>query len=116
MPPDLREDPEVAELREAWQQGKALSAPGLTVTAGGGLVLGPVPGWRPPGRRAAVRVAGVALAVLLLALRVLSDRWITVLIEIAVVAGLVAAVLALLGLIRKRAGVARLTAAGVNVP
>jgi hypothetical protein len=116
MPPDLQEDPEVSALREAWQRGKSLSAPGLTVAAGGVLILGPVPGWRPPGRRAAARVAGLALLALLLGLRVLADRWLVVTAEVAIVAGLLAAVLAVLGLIRNRAGVARLTAAGVIVP
>jgi hypothetical protein len=110
------EDPEVTALRQAWQRGEPLSAPGLTAVAGGGLLLGPAPTWKPPGRKTASRVAGVSLAVLLLALRVLPAGWVNALAGIAAAAGLMVAGLTVLAAIRRRAGVARLSVAGISVP
>ena len=59
--PELAErgDPELTALREAWQQGQPLSAPGLTVDADGALMLRPARSRPPAGRRSA---AGVAVA------------------------------------------------------
>jgi hypothetical protein len=115
--PELAErgDPQLTVLRQAWQDGQPLSAPGLAVAADGALLLGPSRGGPPPGRRGAVRVALAALLVALLGVRVLNDG-LTVAIAVAAGAGLLAAALTVVALIRRRAGVATLTAAEVSAP
>src|SRR5262249_61576494 len=72
--PELAErgDPELTALRRAWQQGEPLSAPGLTVAADGALLLRPARSDRPTGRQGALAVAGLALLVAVLGLRVLA--------------------------------------------
>ena len=115
--PELAErgDPELTALREAWQQGQPLSAPGLTVDADGALMLRPARSGPPAGRRSAAGVAVAALLVALLGLRVLADGLVVV-IAVAAGAGLLAATLTVIALIRFQAGVARLTTAEVSAP
>ncbi|HXJ28888.1 MAG TPA: hypothetical protein VNH17_24490, partial [Streptosporangiaceae bacterium] len=70
--PELAErgDPELTALRQAWQEGQPLSAPGLTVAADGALLLGPS-GSRPGVvRQSAARVTVLALLVTVLGLYV----------------------------------------------
>ena len=68
-----RGDPELTALRQAWQEGQPLSAPGLTVAADGALLLRPS-GSRPAVvRQGAARVAVLALLVTVLGLYVLGN-------------------------------------------
>ena len=115
--PELAErgDPELTALRQAWQDGQPLSAPGLAVAADGALLLGPARSGPPPGRRGAARVAFIALFVALAGIRVLDDG-LTVAVAVAAGAGLLAAALTVIALIRRRAGVATLTTAEVSAP
>lgn len=115
--PELAErgDPELTALRQAWQEGQPLSAPGLTVAADGALILRPARSGPPAGRRITARVAAAALLVALLGVRVLAGG-LVVLAAVAAAAGLLAAALTVIALIRFQAGVARLTAAEVGAP
>jgi len=115
--PELAErgDPALTALRQAWQEGQPLSAPGLTVAADGALILRPARSGPPAGRRIAARVAAAALLVALLGVRVLAGG-LVVLAAVAAAAGLLAAALTVIALIRFQAGVARLTAAEVSAP
>jgi hypothetical protein len=115
--PELAErgDPELTALRQAWQEGQPLSAPGLTVPADGGLLLRPARSGPPAGRRGAAGVAAAALLVALLGVRVLAGG-LVVLIAVAAGAGLLAAALTVIALIRFQAGVARLTTTEVSAP
>jgi len=110
-----RGDPELTTLRQAWQEGQPLSAPGLTVAADGALLLRPS-GSRPAVvRRGAGRVALLALLVTVLGLYVLGNA-LVVTAAMAAGAGLLAGALAVIALIRDRAGVARLAATEVSAP
>ena len=115
--PELAErgDPELTALRQAWQEGQPLSAPGLTVAADGALILRPARSGPPAGRRSAARVAVAALLIALLGVRVLAGG-LVVLVAVAAGAGLLAATLTVIALIRFQAGVARLTAAEISAP
>jgi len=115
--PELAErgDPELTALRQAWQEGQPLSAPGLTVAADGALILRPARSGPPAGRRSATRVAVAALLIALLGVRVLAGG-LVVLAAVAAGAGLLAAALTVIALIRFQAGVARLTTAEVSAP
>jgi hypothetical protein len=115
--PELAErgDPELTALRQAWQEGQPLSAPGLTVAADGALLLRPARSGPPAGRRSAAGVAVAALLIALLGVRVLAG-WLVVLVAVAAGAGLLAAALTVIALIRFQAGVARLTTAEVSAP
>lgn len=110
-----RGDPELTTLRQAWQEGQPLSAPGLTVAADGALLLRPS-GSRPAVvRQGAARVALLALLVTVLGLYVLGNA-LVVSAVVAAGAGLLAGALAVIALIRDRAAVARLTATEVSAP
>jgi len=115
--PELAErgDPQLTVLRQAWQEGQPLSAPGLTVTADGALLLRPSHARPAAVRQGAGRVAALAALVTLLGLSVLGDG-VVVIVAVAAGAGLLAGALAVIALIRARAGVARLTATEVSAP
>jgi len=115
--PELAErgDPELTALRQAWQEGQPLSAPGLTVTADGALLLRPSRSRPSAVRQGAARVAALAALVTVLGLYVLGNA-LVVTAAVAAGAGLIAGALAVIALIRARAGVARLTATEVSAP
>ena len=115
--PELAErgDPELTALREAWQQGQPLSAPGLTVAADGALLLRPSRSRPSVVRQGAARVAALAALVTVLGLSVLGGG-VVVTVAVAAGAGLLAGALAVIALIRARAGVTRLAAIQVSAP
>ncbi|HEY7881511.1 MAG TPA: hypothetical protein VID31_11725 [Streptosporangiaceae bacterium] len=115
--PELAErgDPELTALRQAWQEGRPLSAPGLTVAADGALLLRPSRSRPSVVRQGAARVAVLALLVTVLGLYVLGNA-LVVTAAVAAGAGLLAGALAVIALIRARAGVARLAATEVSAP
>jgi hypothetical protein len=115
--PELAErgDPELTALRQAWQDGRPLSAPGLTVAADGALLLRPSRSRPSVVRQGAARVAALAALVTVLGLSVLGGG-VVVTVAVAAGAGLLAGALAVIALIRARAGVARLAATKVSAP
>jgi hypothetical protein len=110
-----RSDPELTALRQAWQEGQPLSAPGLAVAADGALLLRPSRAAPQAVRRGASWVAGLALLVTVLGLRALGGA-VVLTVAVAAGAGLLAGGLAVIALIRARAGAARLAATEVSAP